>query len=304
MIDDVPLRTDAPARADIPRLRLPDGRELGFERTVVMGVLNVTPDSFSDGGRWATTETAVAQGLRLGADGADIIDIGGESTRPGSEPVSAEEQIRRVVPVIKALSGEAGLMLSVDTTSAAVAEAALEAGAHLVNDVSAFRFDPAMVQLLASSGAPAIAMHTLAEPAVMQRRPRYEDVVSEVMQHLAARLEACVAAGVDSRQICLDPGIGFGKTVVHNLELLRALPRLAALGRPLLVGTSRKSFLGHLTGRSVSERLAATASSVAAAISLGAHIVRVHDVAELGDTIRVADAIARASDTWPAILHD
>ncbi len=284
-----------------PPFRLPDGRSLTFDRVRVMGVLNVTPDSFSDGGRFLDVDAALRQAERLIAGGAHLLDVGGESTRPGSDPVPAEVQRARVVPVIEAVTRRFEAPVSVDTTSAEVAAAALDAGAAIVNDISAFRFDPAMLALLARTGAPAFAMHTLAEPRVMQRDPRYGDVVAEVKQHLAQRVEACRAAGVSPAQIGLDPGIGFGKTVAHNLALLRELPQLVALGHPVLVGTSRKGFLGALTGRAVGERLAATAASVAASVVLGAHVVRVHDVAELRDTLIVADAIAHGPP--PEALH-
>lgn len=275
------------------RLRA-DAGLVSFERVVVMGVLNVTPDSFSDGGRYATPEAAVARGRALRDGGADILDVGGESTRPGAEPVPAGEQIRRTAPVIEALVAD-GAIVSIDTTSAEVARAALFAGAHLVNDISAGRFDAAMLDVVADAGVPFVAMHTSARPAVMQREVRYDDVVAEVCEHLRERVEVAVARGVARDQIVLDPGLGFGKQLPHNLALLHAIPRLAALGHPVLVGTSRKSFLGHLTGRPVEERLMATAGSVAATIALGAHIVRVHDVVELRDAIVVADAIARGA---------
>ena len=265
-----------------------------------MAILNVTPDSFSDGGRFAHQDAAVAQGLLLATAGADLLDIGGESTRPGSDPVPPAEQLRRILPVIRALSSAVAVPISVDTTSAEVAEAALQAGAQLVNDIGAFRFDPAMLPLLAATGVPAIAMHTLGPPKTMQAGPAYDDVVTEVRDHLADRLEAASQAGVDPTQLILDPGIGFGKTLAHNLALLRGLPALAALGRPILVGTSRKSFLATLTAAPATgpddrdrDRLMATAASVAVAIAFGAHLVRVHDVAQLRDVIRVADAIVR-----------
>jgi len=257
-----------------------------------MGVLNVTPDSFSDGGRYIDPDVAVERGLALVAAGADIIDVGGESTRPGSAPVPADEQVRRTAPVITRLAEATDAPISIDTTSAVVALEALAAGAQIVNDISAFRFDEGMIPLLVESGAPAIAMHTLAPPATMQDDPRYADVVTDVISHLRERIEACAAAGVTRSQLVVDPGIGFGKTVAHNLALIRELPRLVALGHPVLVGTSRKSFLGRLTGRGVDGREMATAGSVAAAIVLGAHIVRVHDVASLRDAVVVADAIA------------
>ncbi len=255
-----------------------------------MGVLNTTPDSFSDGGRFASGEAAIARGLAMAAQGAHIIDVGGESTRPGSEPVPADEQIRRVVPVIRALA-EAGLVVSIDTTSAVVAAEALAAGAEIINDISAFRFDEGMLELLAATTVPAIAMHTLGPPKTMQQAPVYDDVVREVVAHLAERVRVAEARGIDPARIALDPGIGFGKRIEHNLALLRHLDQLVALGHPVLVGTSRKSFLGRLTGRDVGERLMATAASVAIAIANGAHIVRVHEPGELADVIAVADAI-------------
>lgn len=278
---------------------LSDGRALGFERTVVMGVLNTTPDSFSDGGHYADAEAAIARGLALARGGARIIDVGGESTRPGSDPVPAHEQLRRVLPVVRALA-EAGLVVSVDTTSAEVAAAALAAGAEIINDISAFRFDPEMLPLLASCRAPAIAMHTLGPPKTMQMAPRYDDVVREVTEHLAERVRVAEAAGVDPARLALDPGIGFGKRLEDNLALLRHLDRVVALGRPVLVGTSRKAFIGHLTGKPVGERLMGTAASVAIAIAHGAHIVRVHEPAELADVVAVADAITHAPLRPPA----
>ncbi|MCB9728585.1 MAG: dihydropteroate synthase [Deltaproteobacteria bacterium] len=277
-----------------PAIRLRGGRVLSFERALLMGVVNVTPDSFSDGGRYLDPERAVAHGLRLVSEGADLLDVGGESTRPGSEPVDDATQMARVVPVLRALARATEVPLSVDTTSAAVAEAAIEAGATIVNDISAFRFDPQMLPLLARSEAAAIAMHTLGRPATMQRDPRYDDVVAEVAAHLAERLSACAAAGVAVERVLVDPGIGFGKTAEHNLQLIAGLERLASLGRPVVIGTSRKRFLGELTGRGADERDAATAASSAIAVALGAHVVRVHDVAGCRDAARVADAVARA----------
>ena len=276
-------------------LRLTRGGTLSFERVRIMGVLNVTPDSFYDGGRYLAPEHALERGQALEDAGADMIDVGGESTRPGSAPVSPAEQVRRVVPVIKALAAQLSCPISVDTTSAKVAEAALDAGAGLVNDISAFLFDPEMLPLLADRDVPAVAMHTLAEPAVMQQAPRYDEVVDDVVGHLRERLEACSAAGVDRQQVVLDPGIGFGKTLAHNLALLQGLPALTALGSPVLVGTSNKSFLGQLTGRPVGERLMATAGSCCAAIMRGAHLLRVHDVAAIRDALVVADAVLRCS---------
>lgn len=276
-------------------VNLYNGGSLQFDRTLVMGVVNVTPDSFSDGGRWLDRAAAIDHGEALVAAGADVLDVGGESSRPGSSPVSAEEQCARVLPVIAGLRSRLAVPISIDTTSAEVAERALEAGASIVNDISAFRFDPAMLSLLARTGAPAVAMHTYDAPLSMQDGPQYEDVAREVRAHLVARLHACEAAGVDPAQILLDPGIGFGKNLAHNLALLRHLPELVAVGRPVLVGTSRKRFLGELTGREIEDRDRATIASCAVAISLGAHVIRVHDVAGGHDVARVVDAIAPGS---------
>ncbi len=286
--------TQGPSGAGALTLRLPGGRRLTFERVRVMGVVNVTPDSFSDGGRFLAPERAIEHGVALAAAGADVLDVGGESTRPGAAPVPADEQIRRVVPVIRGLAERTDALLSVDTTSARVAAAALDAGASVVNDISAFRFDPEMLPLLAGCDAAAIAMHTLAEPAVMQRAPRYDDVVAEVRAHLAVRLEAAAAAGVEPARLVLDPGIGFGKTLAHNLALVRRIDALASLGRPVLIGPSRKRFVGALTGKPVSARAWGTAGAVAAAVVYGAHMVRVHDVAEMVDVVRVAEAVVMA----------
>ncbi len=261
-----------------------------------MGVVNVTPDSFSDGGRYLASEDAIAHGRELAAQGADILDVGGESTRPGAAPVALEEELRRVLPVVEGLAG-CGVQISIDTSKAAVARAALKAGASLVNDVTALRGDPEMVQVLADSGADCCLMHMLGEPRTMQVRPHYEDVVDEVKAFLAERLEFAVREGVAEERIVLDPGIGFGKTVEHNLQLLRRLDELAALGRPLLVGTSRKSFLGRILEAAPHEasgrpgptvpsespgpdaRLPATLATCVLAYERGARILRVHDVA-------------------------
>lgn len=275
-------------------LRLKGDRRLQMGPPVLlMGVVNVTPDSFSDGGEFFDPDAGVRRGLELMEHGAHILDVGGESTRPGSDPVSPEEQIRRVVPVIAGLRAASQVPISVDTTSAVVAQSALDAGADMVNDISAFRFDDQMLSCIVEAGVPAIAMHTLAPPKTMQRDVSYadDDVVSAVVDHLAARRDAFVGAGGDPTQLVLDPGIGFGKTVEHNLALLRDLPRLVALGCPVLVGTSRKSFLGAITGKPVDQRGPATAASVAIAVARGAHIVRVHDVAEVQDAVAVGAAI-------------
>ena len=270
------------------------GRQLSFGASArIMGVVNVTPDSFSDGGRYLHADVAVAQGLQMVAEGADVIDVGGESTRPGSDAVATDVQLARVIPVIQRLRQRTDTVISIDTTDAEVADQALRAGADMVNDVSAFRFDPRMLDVIVAHRVPAIAMHTLAAPKTMQVDVDYDDddVVGTVLAHLSARADAFVSAGGDRTQLVIDPGIGFGKTVEHNVRLLRELPRLVALGFPVLVGTSRKSFLGALTGRPVQQRGPATAASVAIAVARGAHMVRVHDVAEVKDAVAVGDAI-------------
>jgi dihydropteroate synthase len=262
----------------------------------LMGVINVTPDSFSDGGAFLDPDAAVTHGKRLVAEGADILDIGGESTRPGADPVSQDEELWRVVPVLEGLN-ETGAQLSIDTMKPGVATRALEAGATIVNDVTAFRFAPEMAQLVAETGATACLMHMLGEPRTMQLNPTYDDVVSDVKAFLEERLGFATQEGIPEEKVWLDPGIGFGKTLDHNLELLRRLDELAAIGRPLVIGTSRKSFLAKLTGRDVAERLAGTIATNVLALERGATIFRVHDVAEVGDALKVAAATV-GSLTW------
>jgi dihydropteroate synthase len=255
-----------------------------------MGIVNVTPDSFSDGGMFLDAAAAVEHGTRLAAEGASILDVGGESTRPGAAPVAAEDEIARVLPVVERLAS-AGHRVSIDTTKAEVARAALDAGADLVNDVSALRFDPELAGLVAERGAGCCLMHMLGEPRTMQESPRYEDVVSEVKAFLEERLAFAVAEGVEEELIWLDPGVGFGKTVEHNLELLRRLDEIVAIGRPVVVGTSRKSFLGKLTGgKSEGERLPGTIATNVLALERGARVFRVHDVAPVADALAVAAA--------------
>ncbi len=263
---------------------------------IVMGVINVTPDSFSDGGRWLDPEAAIAHGRRLVAEGAEILDVGGESTRPGADPVDAAEELRRVLPVLEGLAG-AGARLSIDTSKAAVAAAALDAGADLVNDVTALRGDPEMSALVAERGCDVCLMHMLGEPRTMQRDPAYDDVVADVKAFLAERLAHAIAAGIAEDRVWLDPGIGFGKTVDHNLTLLRRLGELTALGRPLVVGTSRKSFLGRITGREAGERLPGTIATNVLALAQGAAVFRVHDVAPVREALVVAAATLRGR--WP-----
>jgi len=266
--------------------------ELG-QRTLIMGVLNVTPDSFSDGGRYLDRERAIAHGLELVEAGADIIDVGGESTRPGADPVPLEEELRRVIPVIEGIRKESDVMISIDTYKAQVAEAGIAAGAGMVNDVSALRFDEKMIDVLLKCDVPIVLMHMQGTPRTMQGAPQYNDVVSDIIKFLRERLAAATAGGIPEERLIVDPGIGFGKLLQHNLEILRRLDELRTLGRPILVGPSRKSFIGQLTGAPVEERLPGTIASVVLGIVRGADIVRVHDVREVKQAVRVADAIIR-----------
>ncbi|WP_354701264.1 Dihydropteroate synthase [Paraconexibacter sp. AEG42_29] len=260
----------------------------------LMGVVNVTPDSFSDGGRWIDPAAAIAHGRQLLAEGAGILDVGGESTRPGALPVAADAEIARVVPVVSGLAG-LDVQVSVDTSKASVAAAALAAGASYVNDVTAFRGDPELAGLVADRGCDCCLMHMQGEPRTMQHAPRYGDVVDDVKAFLEGRVAAAVAAGVREDRIQLDPGIGFGKTVDHNLALLARLDELVALGFPVVVGTSRKSFLGALTGRTEpAERVAATVAANVLAFTRGGRTFRVHDVAAARDALIVAAATLRA----------
>ena len=254
-----------------------------------MGVVNVTPDSFSDGGEFLAPEDAIAHGAQLAADGAHILDVGGESTRPGARPVDADEELRRVLPVIEGLA-PAEVEISIDTTKLEVARRAIGAGASIVNDVSAFRFEPELAGLVAEAGVECCLMHMLGEPRTMQEDPRYDDVVDDVKAFLTERMEFATGAGVSEERIWLDPGIGFGKTVEHNLELLRRLDEIVALGRPVVVGTSRKSFLGKLTGKAEKERLPGTIATNVMALERGARVFRVHDVAEVAEALAVAAA--------------
>ena len=257
----------------------------------VMGVVNVTPDSFSDGGRLPTPEDAAAHAGRLVADGADLLDVGGESSRPGSEPVPLAEELRRVVPAVEAIVAGVAVPVSVDTTRAEVARQAIKAGATIVNDISALVDDPALTRVVADSGAGVVLMHMRGTPRTMQVDPRYGDVVAEVYEFLARRIEAAEAAGIARERIAVDPGIGFGKTFGHNLELLRNLGRFASLGCAVLIGTSRKGLLGTLTGRPVDQRVTASVVSSLAAAVAGASVVRVHDVGPMADAIKVWTAL-------------
>lgn len=266
------------------------------ERTLVMGILNVTPDSFSDGGRFFTRDAALRQAERMAAEGADILDIGGESTRPGSDPLPAEEEMARILPVIESVAARLPTPISVDTYKAVVARRAVEAGAAMVNDISALTFDPAMAATIAALDVPVCLMHIRGTPKTMQQNPIYADVVAEVRDWLAQRVGAARAAGIPAENIVIDPGFGFGKTAAHNLELVRRLRELTTLGCPLLIGPSRKSAIGKvLGGLPPEDRLEGTAATVALSIAHGASIVRVHDVKEMVRVARVADAIVRGN---------
>lgn len=266
--------------------------DLSF-RTHVMGVINVTPDSFSDGGQFFDKGRAIEQGLQLGADGADLIDIGGESTRPYSKGISAEEEMNRVIPVIEALSKEITIPISIDTLKAQVAREALRSGASMVNDISALRSDPEMAAVAAEADVPVILMHMKGTPADMQANPAYDDVTAEIIAFLRNAVDHAVSSGIRRERIIVDPGIGFGKSFDHNLEILKELGRFRCLEMPVLVGSSRKAFIGRILDKKVHERDTGTMATVAAAVMNGAHIVRVHNVKQAVETVRVVDAIKR-----------
>jgi len=262
-------------------------------RPLLLGIVNVTPDSFSDGGRYFDSEAAVAHAVRLVEEGADMLDIGAESTRPGAAPVEAIEELRRLIPVVKAIAKAVAVPISVDTSKASVAKAAIDEGAVIVNDVTGLQGDPAMVDLIAQTGAGIVLMHMQGTPQTMQQAPEYQDVVEDVAAFLSARAQYAIGRGVAQSQIILDPGIGFGKVLVQNLDLLGQLSRFIQLGYPLLIGPSRKSFIGQLTGQPVEDRAWGTAAAVAIAVEQGAHILRVHDVRAMRDVVEVAAAITR-----------
>jgi dihydropteroate synthase len=279
---------------------LPSGVLVLGERTLVMGVLNVTPDSFSDGGKFLSTERAIDRALKMERDGADILDIGGESTRPGSQGTPATKEMARILPVLEGLRGRIKIPLSVDTQKPEVAEAAIAAGAEMINDVSGLRSDSRIAEAAARHGVPLILMHMRGKPRIMQKGPFARDVVRDVVQGLRRSIALARKAGVQKSQIILDPGIGFGKSFKQNYELLQNLPELAKLGFPLVVGTSRKGFLGATLARDgkpapPEDRIWGTAATVTASILGGAHIVRVHDVAEMVQVARVADQVAKSS---------
>jgi len=275
-----------------PPIRLSSG-ELSFaERTLVMGVINMTPDSFSGDGLSTNVAVAVEQARDFATGGADLIDIGGQSTRPGSRAISVAEELDRVIPTIEAVRAEVAVPISVDSSVAQVAERALEAGAEMINDVYALRGE-GMMELAAEAGVPVVIMHMQGTPLDMQDNPHYEDVITEIYDFLARRIGAAVEASIEEKQIIVDPGFGFGKTVEHNLEILRRLGEFRRLGRPVLIGTSRKSTIGKVLDKPVEERLWGTAATCAVAIANGANIIRVHDVAQMAQVARMTDAIMR-----------
>ena len=272
-------------------------RRLSFDRTLVMGILNVTPDSFSDGGKFLDPFKAVDRADKMLEEGADIIDVGGESTRPGADEVPEADELARVIPVIEAVVSRTGATVSIDTTKAAVARAAIDAGAVIINDVTALRSDPEMTDVVADTEAGVVLMHMLGNPRTMQSNPTYDDVVAEVKAALVGWAADALAAGIPDAAIVLDPGIGFGKTPEHNLQLLRGIPTLCEPGFPILIGTSRKSFIGTTLDASVEERLAGTAATVAWSVSQGAGIVRVHDVKEMVAVVRMTEAMMTAGSS-------
>ncbi len=262
-------------------------------KTLIIGILNVTPDSFFDGGLHFRTDDAVRQGLRMASEGADIIDVGGESTRPFSDPMPLEEELRRVVPVIKALSQEINIPISIDTYKAEVARQALEAGAKMVNDISAMRFDPAMGPLVAEAGVPIVLMHMKGTPKDMQANPTYNDLFGEIIGFLSKAIDQAVKIGIKRNLIIIDPGIGFGKSFDNNLNIIKELNKFRTLGQPILVGTSNKSFIGHVLDLPVECRETGTMATVAAAVINGANIIRAHNVKAARETVTIIDAIMK-----------
>lgn len=290
--------TEPTPGGDYPSWQIRDRVLSTEDHTLIMGVVNVTPDSFSDGGRYSATAAAIEHGLQLWNDGADIVDVGGESTRPGAQPIAADEELKRVVPVVAGLV-DAGVVVSVDTMKVEVAGAAIAAGAHIVNDITALA-DPNMAELCAAEAVGVVLMHMQRDPQTMQINPRYQDLLAEVSNYLKTRATGARRSGIKASSICIDPGIGFGKTHAHNLELLNHIDRFAALGHPLLIGTSRKGFLGTILLEAgldtvAAQRDPATTATVALAIAGGAAVVRVHNVGHAFQAARVADAIVRAS---------
>lgn len=280
------------SRLSYPSLHCPRGIiEFPADRTLVMGILNVTPDSFFDGGKFPSPEPAVVYALQMVEAGVDIIDIGGESTRPGAKPISVQEEIKRIIPIIEKVVKETTIPISVDTYKAEVARAALNAGAQIINDITAMTNDPVMLSLSATFGVPIILMHMQGMPQTMQTHPEYQNVISDIINYLKNAILNAKNAGIKEEQIVIDPGIGFGKTSEHNLIILRRLSEFLKLNRPILVGVSRKSFIGKILDLQVNERIEGTAAAVAISVINGAKIVRVHDVKEMVRVAKIADAI-------------
>ena len=279
------------------------GQELHVDTLLIVGILNVTPDSFSDGGKFLNPESAVVQARKMVEEGADIIDIVGESTRPGSDPVSAEEEKKRVIPIIEKLSKEIKVLISIDTTKAEVAKAAIEAGAGMVNDISGLRGDKNMAKVVAEKKVPICIMHIKGTPGNMQDNPEYTDLMGEIINYLSEGLEIAKKAGILTGNIIVDPGIGFGKNVEDNLEIIRRLKELKVLGCPILIGPSRKSFIGKILGLDIDKRLEGTIAAVVMAIANGANIVRVHDVAAVKKATEIANAINNSSSSKGGVRH-
>ncbi len=296
------VRTEAAGDADLAALLAcheasrPSLPGLTLDRSRIMGIVNVTPDSFSDGGAFVSAQSAIEHALRLEAEGADILDIGGESTRPGAHPVTVAEEIRRVIPVIEGLAGKAKALISIDTRKAEVMRRALAAGAHIINDVAALTYEPECMEVAATSGAPVILMHAQGDPRTMQAAPRYDDCLLDVCDWLETRIVDCAAAGIARERLVIDPGIGFGKTLAHNLELLAGLTLLHGLGVPVLLGASRKSFIGMLSGaKDARARVPGSIAAALAGVAQGVQILRVHDVAETRQALTVWEAMQRGA---------
>ena len=268
--------------------------EFDFSRTYIVGILNCTPDSFSDGGRYLDPELASKHALRMIAEGADIIDIGGESTRPGAEPISLDEELNRVLPVIEKIRAKSDIPISIDTYKSDVAKAAVKRGANLINDISGLRFDSKMASTAASFGLPVVVMHIKGEPRSMQKNPCYENLINEIKSYLKESIQIAETGGIKREKIIIDPGIGFGKTFQHNFSILRNLDRFSDIGQPILVGASRKGFLGSLSGSDLDDRIEESLAASVIAASNGAHFVRVHDVAPTVRALKVCDAVSHA----------
>jgi dihydropteroate synthase len=290
------MKSLANPESSFPEIRCREKRLFVGSKALIMGVLNVTPDSFSDGGQWLNPEIAIERAQQMIAEGADIIDIGGESTRPGASYVEEDEEITRIAPILTVLRKLTNVPLSIDTRKAVVARVALDLGADIINDVSALQDDPGMAQLIEESGAGVVLMHRQGNSMTMQKSPQYEDIVGEIKAFLSERVSMAQSMGISADHIIVDPGIGFGKTLNHNLEILRNIGEFLPLGQPIMIGVSRKAFIGTLTGKPVGEREMGNSAAVAVAVWLGAHIVRVHDVGAMHDVIRVAQALRNSCD--------